>query len=127
MLRGFEKCPDINYLRLNKRANIPFGIDDFVLPAGRSGMVELCRVSSFASMPHLARPSFLRQVVKPLIRHSDHQTDIFNGGAGGVKDLITRAFCDHISKNGLAFSLRLFGTYNWGGPEAETRVLHIGY
>lgn len=127
LLRAFEKSPEINYLRLNKRANIPFGIDDFVLPAGGSAAAELCFVSSFTNMPHLARRSFLEKVVKPLIRHSDHRTDSFNAGAGGVEDLITQAFRREIVKNGLAFSLRLFGTYIWGGPDAEARVLHIGY
>ncbi|MBP0447182.1 hypothetical protein J8J14_20605 [Roseomonas sp. SSH11] len=124
-IRGlFAERPDMQYLRLARRANVVKGYDTILIQSAPERKDGIYRTPGFSNTPHLVRLGFLRDMIGPSIGYGGRDTHNF--GAGGVEDTVNSLYRALEARVGLPAAMRLFGTLVYGNPGDKRRVVHLG-
>lgn len=125
ILDVFARRPDLNQLRLNRRANVAVGFDALLVQGARDRADGVTFTARFSNTPQFLRRDFYAGLVLPRIDH-DIGNDGRNQGAGGVEDNINPWLRRLEGVIGVPAALRLAGLAIWGHPGDPARCAHMG-
>lgn len=125
MVQVMDARSDVKHIRLNKRANMPAGIDRMLIQLALNLEQNLTGVVSFSNNPCLMRAKALREMICPMISGS-LVYDAGNMGAGGVEENVARHMRQLIRWIGPIATQNIYGTYLWGGIGDGPFIEHLG-
>jgi hypothetical protein len=119
ILLTFEKCPDVQYVRLNKRHTIESGWDWVLKPDTRSRPVPLVRTSCWSANPHFARIAYYMKMILPRI------ADQPGGGTTGFEHPLFYAYQEDIRTLGFDRAQQHWGVFIYGKLGDPPVVRHL--
>jgi hypothetical protein len=121
----FNRRAEINYLRLNRKENLPVWLDHALSASCQDRTDGIVSTSRFSNTPHFLRRRFFDCVIRGIIEARPHY-DLSNSGAGGVEENINDRFELIENRIGTVSLMRLAGMKVWGTFGAARLAVHLG-
>ena len=132
IVQTFEEHDHVNYIRFNKRANMPKQVltatkrtgGDLYLIKDHKVDIDILHTPQYSNNPHVERMSKYREwceVVK--------NNPVFaggNGGAGGFEHPLQEQSLDDLEKYGIEERNKMWGTYVYGKVGQPQATKHFG-
>ena len=132
IISTFEWNGQVNYVRFNKRDNMPKQVltatkrvgGDLYLTPDRSIEIDLLHTPQYSNNPHVERMSKYREWCE-IVKNNP----VFagkNGGAGGFEHPLQEASLDDLEEMGVEARNKKWGTYVYGTMGMSAAVKHFG-
>ena len=112
----FDKYTHINYLKFNKRNNIPVNIDRLIKDSEHIKDFDLCVTDGWSNNPYFGRSLFFKNVLK--------QLDELKNVNCTIELDVQKLYRDDINKFGINKAEEMWGIYIYGKPGYEQVVNH---
>jgi hypothetical protein len=132
IVEDFDNHDHINYVRFNKRPNVPKEVltatkrvgGDLYLIRDKHTKTHLLHTPQYSNNPHIERMSKYREWCEYV-----KANPVFagkNGGAGGFEHPLQEKSLDDLNKYGIEKRNEMWGTYIYGYTGMKTTAVHFG-